>query len=89
MSPYIKREDREKFRKGLEDLKEIMEAGHPPKGELTYLAYSLGISYFKDRDSYTTISDAISALTDAAEEIRRRYLNNYENFKIKENGDVR
>lgn len=88
MSPYIKQEDREKFRPGLEDLKEILEAKQLPKGELTYLVYSQALSYFTGRESYTNISDAISALNDAGEELRRRFLNDYEDKKIDENGDV-
>ncbi len=59
------------------------------KGDLTYLVYVLGIESFKERESYTNISNAISCLNDAAEEIRRRFLNKYENKKIKENGDIR
>jgi hypothetical protein len=58
------------------------------KGDLTYLVYVLAIHSFKGRPSYTSISNAISSLNDAAEEIRRRYLNSYEDKKRKENGDI-
>jgi len=94
--PYIKQEDKDKYEPELKGLRrKLLDGGqrvgiHPPipKGDLTYLAYSLGLSYFKNRESYTTISTAISSLYDAAEELRRRHLNPYEDEKIEENGDV-
>lgn len=42
-----------------------------------------------DKGSYTEISNAISTLDDAAHELRRRFLNDYEDLKIFENGDVK
>ena len=79
---------RKDFEPEMKGLKRKLELIYRPKGSLTYLAYSLGISYFKGRESYTAMSDAISALDDAAEEIRRRHLVPYERKKIVDNGDV-
>jgi len=86
--PYIKQEDRTKYEPETSSLKDKLQNGDIPKGELTYLVYSLGISYFRGRESYTHISAAIGALNDASEEIRRRHLNHYEDNKIQTNGDI-
>lgn len=85
--PYIPDEDRKKYEPQLSELRQRVNGGIP-KGDLTYLVYSLGLEFFKGRESYTNISTAISCLQDAAEELRRRHLNPYEDQKMKENGDV-
>lgn len=86
--PYTSKKDREKYEPYLSALKEAMNADMS-KGDLTYLLYSLGLRYFKSKGaSYTTMSTAIGSLNDAGAEIRRRYLDAYEDEKIKENGDV-
>jgi len=60
------------------------------KGDLTYLVFVLARTYFEIKGvSYTNMSDAISALNDAGEEIRRRFLAPYEDKKIEENGDAK
>ena len=84
--PYIAPEDREQYELALEELTFEAEC---KKGELTYVLYAAALEYIEAKGvSYTTVSDAISCLTDAAEEIRRRILNPYEDKKIEENGDV-
>ena len=87
--PYTTKEDIKKYEPYLENLRKRMKEVKNSKGDLTYLVYCLGIEYFRGRESYTNISSAISSLNDAAEEIRRRYLNPYEDKKIEENGDVK
>jgi len=90
--PYTKKKDRERYEPALKDLREKLaeEIGEEraTKGDLTYILYALGIEYFTGRKSYTTMSDAISCLIDAAEEIRRTHLNPYEDLRREENGDV-
>ncbi len=85
--PYIPLKDKNKFEPELKKLLDkIKKLG---KGELTYLVYAIALQDIKDKGkSYTNISSAISCLIDAAEELRRRHLNPYEDLKIKENGDV-
>lgn len=85
--PYIERHRRQNYEPYLSELKENMR-WNEKKGDLTYLVYSLALSSFYRNKSYTTISNAISSLIDAAEEIRRRHLNGYEDKKIQENGDI-
>jgi len=84
--PYIKPKRRRIFNRGLEGL---MNTNFIEKGDLTYCAYKLGIDYINQKGiKYQHISDAVSALNDAAEEIRRRVMFHYEDRKIKENGDI-
>ena len=85
--PYIPEADKKKYEPALHHLRGLITE-ETPKGDLTYLVYALGLEFFKGRESYTRISTAISSLQDAAEELRRRHLNPYEDLKIKENGDV-
>ena len=86
--PYTTKKDREKYEPHLSALREAMNE-NMSKGDLTYLLYCLGLEYFNSKGaSYTTMSTAIGSLNDAGAEIRRRYLNSYEDEKIKENGDI-
>jgi hypothetical protein len=58
------------------------------KGELNFRITELMIDYIVNQGlSYTNISEAIAAANDAAEEMRRRILNPYEEKMIKKNGD--
>ena len=59
------------------------------KGFLNYIVSRIALTVLKANGlSYQNISESISALNDAAEEIRRRLLNNYENKAIVKNGDL-
>lgn len=73
-------------------LKDLIDAGSPPttKGELNYKVTKEAIAYLlrQDKIGYTSISETIAALTDAAAELRRRLLDPYEDEKIVTNGDV-
>jgi len=92
--PYIKQNRREHYDVELIQLGNRMEdvsegPDNLPKGDLTYILYYIAQEYIEQsRPSYTSISTAISCLTDAAEELRRRHLNPYEDKKREENGDV-
>jgi len=83
--PYIKKVERAFFDEQLDDL----GLHRMDKGDLNYCVTKLALYYIKVHGkSYTNISDATSALVDAADEIKRRLLGPYENQKIKENGDL-
>jgi len=86
--PYIDKKKREIYEPELSRLRGKIKSSETSKGDLTYLVYCLGLEFFKDKKSYTGISTSISCLQDAAEEIRRRHLNPYEDKKIQENGDI-
>jgi len=82
--PYIRKVDRINFDKYLNQVPNTIN-----KGDLNYCVTSLALMHIKTRGkSYTTISEAASALVDAADEIKRRLLGPHENQKIKENGDL-
>jgi len=83
--PYIKQERRI----GLEEVLETAIAGVEVKGELTYCVYKLALDYIEQKgENYQNISDAVAALSDAADEIRRRVLHPYEDKKVFQNGDM-
>lgn len=78
--PYLKKRDRDLIDKGMVP---------SSKGELNYKVTMEAIAYVQRAGvSYSNISEAISALTDAAAEMRRRLLDPYEDGKSVENGDV-
>jgi DNA-binding protein len=79
--PYITKEAREELKKAIRS--------PANKGELNYVLTLFMLHYVQHQGaSYQTISDAISAATDAGEEMRRRLLNPYEDKKIRQNGDI-
>lgn len=58
-------------------------------GELNYAITILVQTYLKNKGlRYQNINDAIGALEGAKMELYRRFAADYENQKIKENGDV-
>ena len=58
-------------------------------GELNFQITRLFIDYLDYHGvSYQNVHDAIGAAQDAADELKRRVLNQYEDKKIAENGDV-
>lgn len=85
--PYIKPEDRKLYEPELTGL--CRKLNPDSKGDLTYLTYALALARVEKLGrGYTNISESIGALIDAAEELRRRELFDYEDKKIRENGDV-
>ena len=80
--PYIKHADKVLLETG-------QLLGPRNKGELNYMITTMMLEYLEIKSlSYTSISEALGAAIDAAEEMRRRLLGPYEDKKIMENGDV-
>ena len=78
--PYIKSEDRDRLAEG-----EMPEN----KGEINYMCYTLGKAYIDTHGAnYQNISDAIDGIRGAAEELKRRILDPYEDQAIIRNGDI-
>jgi hypothetical protein len=78
--PYIQKQHRD-----------ALQTGKEPNnsGELNYLITSLLKEYTDVKGlSYQTINDVLGALEGAKSEYYRRVASNYEDKKIKENGDV-
>jgi hypothetical protein len=83
--PYIKQKDREKFDYPLNTLNQI---GIDSPGELNYLITKLLCLYMIKGKNYQHINDVLGALEGAKLEFYRRVAVDYEEKKIKENGDV-
>lgn len=86
MTPYIDQTTRDEFR-------EVGASGHNPvtvhPGELNYEITLKLLKYLEVNGlSYRTINDIIGALEGAKLEFYRRIVVQYEDGKIKENGDV-
>ena len=84
--PYIKNNDREKFRRILGIIKAT-----PPEnaGELNYLITKLCHLYVEAKgERYQQYNDVLGALEGVKAELYRRKIAPYEDKKIKENGDV-
>lgn len=83
--PYIKSEDREKFEEPLTFI-----GGYKlTEGELNYLITRLCHQYLKSHgEKYATYNSIIGVLECAKLELYRRKIGDYENTKIKDNGDV-
>lgn len=81
--PYIKPENR----KDMDEIVDLM-AKKPVRvdGDLNYILYKFCKYHVKP--SYNNLKNFCGELEECAAEIRRRMLSEYENGKIKENGDV-
>jgi len=80
--PYIKKEDRARLDK-------LLDFDGVNVGELNFLITSLCKKYLQYAgESYTVYNDIVGVLECAKLEMYRRKIANYEDKKIKENGDV-
>ncbi|MFW9871808.1 MAG: DUF6899 family protein [Candidatus Thorarchaeota archaeon] len=83
--PYIKDKDKDEMANAIEDLKVFINS----KGDLNFAICELvGKIILETGISYTNISEWIDGVHGAEEELRRRLLDPYEDFKIPQNGDV-
>lgn len=82
--PYIKKGDRIKFDKVLNNLPEIQS-----KGELEYIVYKIMKHFMKNRKfRYTFLHACVYAVMHCADEFRRRFLDKRENQARFKNGDI-
>ena len=82
--PYIKKEERKRFDKVLENLPEL-----ETKGELEYVVFKLMKMYMKDKPyRYSQLHDVVYAIMHCADEFRRRYLDIREIQAHIKNGDI-
>ena len=87
--PYINRERRAALDPIIDGLtKRLNHLPTPPtRGDLNYCVTRLVVEVL-NKDSYHSLSDCVSALRDAADEIQRRLLGPYEDTEIEKNGDL-
>ena len=91
--PYIKQEKREFYRPEIDDLVEKLTNFSSPKhivsvGELNYVFSKILWTIFDLNPSYTLGNGLVGCIECVKQEFIRRKLNNYEDEKIKENGDI-
>ena len=89
--PYIPQQDRLKFEQALVTLEDDLTAigTKPPlAGELNYVISSLIWRVFDQCPSYTLANSLVGVLECVKQEFIRRRLNDYEDKKILENGDL-
>jgi hypothetical protein len=84
--PYVNKESRARLSDFVTSMDKL-EIKSP--GELNYLITLLAHRYLNQApESYGTYNDAVGVLEAAKLELYRRHISQYENEKIKENGDV-
>lgn len=84
--PYIPQDERDRYEDALYDLESLLIG--KTKGHLTFVLYTIVRRFVRSEPSYTTLSEARSALQDAADEFYRRLIAPYEDKQIEKNGDV-
>ena len=85
--PYIKQEDRTKYLSILKAVEFTPEI--TTKGDLEFLVFVLQKKFMKTREArYSTLHEAVYAVTHAADEFRRRFLDKREDKARQENGDI-
>jgi hypothetical protein len=86
--PYIKQEDREHYKKLLEEAY-VCFSKDMTEGELNYVITSILNLYVKNHGvSYKTYNEVMGVMESAKQEFYRRNVAPYEDLKIRENGDV-
>jgi hypothetical protein len=86
--PYIKKDDRDKYNKGLDTINEVLSRNSFPVGDVTYVIYNILIHMFAFKKKYQTICEVRGILAGVLSEFDRRFAFPYEDEKIDLNGDV-
>jgi hypothetical protein len=88
--PYIKQDRRKKINPVLEGPHKRIESEHiETAGDLNYAMTVLAIDYIRRNGlCYQSIAEVLSAFDGGSKEFYRRVAAEYENDKIKANGDV-
>jgi hypothetical protein len=89
--PYIKQEDRKKFDGHIEDIVDALSDhgfAQATPGNVNYVISNIIWKLFKQNRSYTHGNNLIGVLECVKQEYYRRQLAEYEDEKIKENGDI-
>lgn len=84
--PYIAKDKRQEFVKFVESMKDV---NMTCAGDLNYLVTMLTHRYLnQEPESYARYNDVVGVLEGAKLELYRRHVAEYEDEKVKENGDV-
>lgn len=83
--PYIKQENRKKIDPFVEKLFDFLET----RGDMNYAITKLLHKYIKREGlRYGNLNDAIGIVECVKQELYRKVVVNYEDLKIKDNGDI-
>lgn len=86
--PYIKQEERKKFRGILKMLELNIQMDHIPAGELNYFITKILLQYLGEQPNYQRFNDVMGILNCMDKEFYRRMMVDYEKIKKEQNGDV-
>lgn len=93
--PYIKKEERDRYKSEIEKITTLLldkfpgdNHKHFQVGDLNYIVSSIVWKLFDSNPSYTRGNELVGVLECVKQEFIRRRLNNYEDSKISENGDI-
>ena len=88
--PYIKPERRLLYDFPVNDLVQSLLDSQCVRGDVNYVLTRVVLGALKPKTgwSYHSLSDCVSVLRDAADEIQRRLLGPYEDTAAERNGDV-
>lgn len=86
--PYIPASHRPAYDPIIEALQKRLRENGAERGDVNYVVTRIALGVLAVTPGYKNYSDAISALQDAADEIKRRCLGYYEDFACDKNGDV-
>lgn len=79
--PYITRADKERIDAWGGEALNV--------GDLTYILFKESVKYLKNSSGrYADRAEVVAALECAKREFQRRYMDDYEQMKLEENGDV-
>jgi hypothetical protein len=85
--PYVKPEDRKKYDKVIEAIKNLEKID--TKGDLEFIVFYLMRAYMVKREArYSTLHDVVYAVQHCADEFRRRFLDKREDEAKELNGDI-
>ena len=88
--PYIPEGARATYDRDIERLLDTLaEQPSVPPGEINYIISRLIWGRFNEKPSYTRANELVGVLECVKQEFIRRKLNDYEDDKIRENGDLK
>jgi hypothetical protein len=86
--PYIDPRDRPQYEDGIQSLIYALSANKWHPGHMNYCFFKIVKACWQETRSYTAHAKIVGMLTDVRDEFKRRFGHDYEDSKIKENGDV-
>lgn len=86
--PYIKKDDRKDYERELLELIALLREHDFDAGHVNYVFTRILHEWWYFNSTYKTICSIMGTCSAVAMEFYRRIASNYEDIKIKENGDV-